>query len=146
MRSDKASQYFRIAEAVSKLSKDPAKKVGCVLLNPETHGVISVGFNGFPMGVNESIASRWQRPEKYSFVSHAEANAVSLAASAGVSTKNATCVVTCFPCSDCAKLLIQAGIRRVVTREANMESEKWGKSFKYSKIMLSEVGIDIQYV
>ncbi len=146
MRSDKAEAFFGIAEAVSKLSKDPLKKVGCVILDPDTNGVLSVGYNSFPIGVNETIMSRWEKPEKYSFVSHAECNAISLCACAGASTKNAICIVTCFPCCDCAKILIQSGIRHVVTRKANMESEKWGESFKYSKIMMEESKITLQYV
>ena len=146
MRSDKAEAFFGIAEAVSKLSKDPLKKVGCVILDPDTNGVLSVGYNSFPIGVNETIMSRWEKPEKYSFVSHSEENAVTLAASTGTSTKNAICVVTCFPCCECAKILIQSGIRHVVTKEANMNSEKWGESFKYSKIMFEEAGVEVQYV
>lgn len=146
MRQDKAEAFFGIAEAFSKLSKDPNTRVGCVLLDPDTNGILSSGYNGFPRGVNEKKLSRWERPEKYSFVSHAEVNSVSQASLAGTSTKNATCVVTKFPCSECTKILIQSGIRRVVTKEANMESEKWGESFKYSKIMFSEAGVVIQYV
>lgn len=136
---------MKVAESFANMSKDTTK-VGCVILDSETNGILSSGYNGFPRGVSENITSRWERPEKYSFMSHAEANAVCQSANSGASLKNATCVVTKFPCCDCAKILIQAGVRSIVTREANMNSEKWGDSFKYSKIMLSEAKITIQYV
>lgn len=147
MRPDKAEAFFGIAEAVSKLSKDPSTRVGCILLDPETLSVRCVGYNGMPRKIDESIDLRWQRPEKYSFVSHAEANAVALSAYNSTPTKDATCVVTMFPCVECSKMLIQAGIKKIVTKEPNEDLiERWGESFKYSKILLSEAGIDIQYV
>ncbi|CAM9532530.1 unnamed protein product [Pylaiella littoralis] len=147
MRQDKAQAFFGIAEAVSKLSKDPSTSVGCILLDPDTLSCKSLGYNGFPRGVNDTMEKRWERPEKYSFVSHAEANAVAQAALSGTSTKNAICVVTHFPCSDCSKLLIQSGVKRVVTKEPSDEMvERWGDSFNVSNVMFSETGIIIQYV
>ena len=147
MRQDKAQQFFDIAEAFAKMSKDKSTQVGCVLLDSDTLGILSSGYNGFPRGVSEKVLSRWERPEKYSFISHAEANSISQAAHGGTSTKNSTCVVTHFPCAECSKLLIQAGIRRVVTKEPSDEmKERWETSFKYSKIMLEESGVVLQYV
>lgn len=147
MRPDKAHAFFGIAESVSKLSKDPSTSVGCVLLDSDTLSCKSFGYNGFPRGVDDTVEKRWERPEKYSFVSHAEANAVAQAALSGTSTKNATCVVTHFPCSDCSKILIQSGIKRVVTKEPSDEMvERWGESFRYSKLMFDEAKVVIQYV
>lgn len=147
MLPHKAQQYFEIAEAFSKLSKDNSTKVGCVILNSETNSILSSGYNGFPRGVDERIESRWERPEKYSLISHAEANGVSQAAMSGTPLNNSTCVVTMFPCSECSKLLIQAGIKRVVTKEPGDDlKERWGVSFKYSKLMFEEAGVVLQYV
>lgn len=147
MRQNKAQAFFGIAEAVSKLSKDPSTKVGCVLLDPETHSVRSVGYNGFPLGVDDTIEKRWERPEKYSFVSHSESNAIALAARTGTPLDKSVCVVTKLPCSECCKMLIQAGIKRVVTEEPSDEMvERWGESFRYSKLMFDEAKVVIQYV
>lgn len=128
------------------MSKDTTK-VGCVILDSETNGILSSGYNGFPRGVSENIASRWEHPEKYSFVSHAEANAVCQSANSGASLRNATCVVNYFPCAECSKHLIQSGIKKVITREPSEDMVvRWGESFKYSKIMFAEAGVAIQYV
>ena len=146
MRSDKAVQFMQVAEAFANMSKDTTK-VGCVILDSETNGILSSGYNGFPRGIVENISSRWERPEKYSFVVHAEANAICQSANSGASLRNATCVVTVFPCSNCTKLLIQSGIKTVVTKKPIEDMiSRWGESFKYSKIMFEEAKITIQYV
>lgn len=147
MRQDKAQAFFGIAEAASKLSKDPSTKVGCVMLDPETLSVNIIGYNGFPRGFNDKIEKRWHRPDKYSFVTHSEMNAISLAARNGVPLNGSICVVTHFPCCDCVKLLIQSGISSIVTKKPSDDMiSRWGESFKYSKLMLEETGIDVQYV
>lgn len=145
MRSDKALQFMKVAESFADMSKDTTK-VGCVILDSETNSILSAGLNGMPREIDENIKERWNRPQKYSFISHAEANSVAQAALNGIPLRGSTCVVNYFPCSECAKLLIQSGIKTIVTKEADMESEKWGESFRYSKIMFSEAGLDIQYV
>lgn len=101
-----------VARAVSMKSKDQSTKVGAVIADPDTHRILATGFNGFPPGVNDT-AARWQRPLKYKYVVHAEANAILTAARFGVPIAGADLYVTLPPCSDCAKLLAAAGIRRV---------------------------------
>ena len=146
MKPHKALQYFRVAQSFAEMSKDPSTKVGCVLLAEESNHVLSAGFNGFPRGIDETIPSRWERPEKYSLISHAEANSISQAARTGTPLNKSICVVTLFPCAECCKLLIQSGISRVITREPDFDSEKWGDSFRYSRNMFTEAGIVVQYV
>ena len=146
MRADKAFQFMKVAESFSDMSKDTTK-VGCVILDPETNSILSSGFNGMPRGIDETIQERWARPHKYSFISHSESNAVAQAALNGVSLRGGTCIVTMMPCSDCTKLLIQAGVRRIITKVPDEDLKKrWGESFKYSKIMMEESKITIQYV
>ena len=146
MRQDKALQFMKVAESFASMSKDTTK-VGCVILDSETNGILSSGYNGFPRGVNENIVSRWKRPEKYSFVVHAEANAVCQSSNSSASLRNATCVVTMYPCAECTKLLVQAGVRRIVTKQPEEDLKKrWGESFRYSKLMLQETGVVVQYV
>lgn len=146
MRHSKALQYFEVAESFAKLSKDPSTKVGTLLLADESNHVLSAGFNGFPRGIDETIESRWQRPEKYALVSHSESNAVAQAARTGTPLNKSTCVVTVFPCADCCKLLIQSGVSRIVTREPDFEKVGWGRSFTYSKLMFEEAGVVLQYI
>jgi dCMP deaminase len=117
-------EYFiRQAMLVAEKSKDPSTKVGCVLVG-EDNEILSTGFNGFPRGVEEGkfvklytpISQRWERPEKYKWVEHAERNAIYNAARNGIRLKNARAYLNWepIPCSDCARAFIQAGIKEIV--------------------------------
>lgn len=108
--------FIKMAELVSTKSKDPSTKVGVVIVG-EDNEVLSTGFNGFPRGVDEvNYPERWERPEKYSWVIHAEANAVANAARVGVSLKGGRCYInfTPTPCTGCATLLIQSGVSAII--------------------------------
>lgn len=106
------TDYFMgMARHVSSLSKDPATKVGCVIATP-AKAVVSTGFNGIPMGVRDRT-ERMERPAKYLWTSHAEENAVALAARNGHKLEGCVAYVTHHPCSRCARLLIQAGVKAV---------------------------------
>jgi len=105
-------RYFMgFAEHAAKKSKD-ATKVGAVLVGPENEIRLS-GFNGPPRGVLD-LPERRERPTKYLFSSHSEANLVAFAAREGIRTKDCTVFVTHACCAGCARTLIQAGIRKVV--------------------------------
>lgn len=101
-----------LAKTVSRKSKDPRTKVGCVIVG-EDHEVLSTGFNGMPIGVSDRD-ERMLPPAKYLFTSHAEENAVAFAARNGHQLKGSTAYVTHPPCSRCARMLIQSGVRAVV--------------------------------
>lgn len=103
--------YLDIASSVATASKDTTK-VGAVLVGPDGE-IRLTGYNGPPMGVVDSV-ERFERPLKYLYASHAEMNLVSFAARAGVATRGCTVYVTHRPCSICTRLLIQAGVGRVI--------------------------------
>lgn len=124
-------------------AKDPQRKVGAILLRPGTLGVLAVGFNGIPRGVEET-ADRWARPAKYLYAQHAEANVISNCALDGISTKGAWCVSTLYPCVQCAGQLIQAGISRVLTIEPNFDDPRWGHEFKASETMFREARVEVE--
>lgn len=113
-KHDKAEwvRYFMgFARHAATKSKDPTK-VGAVIVGPD--GDVRVtGFNGPPAGVLDSPERR-ERPTKYLFASHAEANMVAFAARHGIRTEGCTVYVTHAPCSACMRSLIQAGITRIV--------------------------------
>jgi dCMP deaminase len=147
MRQDKAAKYMQLARYQANLfSKDPSTKVGALFLAPNSLQVLTAGYNGFPRGVDETKAERWQRPQKLMYVSHAEANGIANACRHGTPLENSIAVVTMFPCATCAKLMIQAGISRIVTHAPDMTCPKWGEEFQYSLEMLEESGVVIQYV
>ena len=144
MESHKAIKYIKLVRYMADLfSKDPNTKVGCLLLAPQSLQILSLGYNGFPRGVNENILDRWERPLKYSFVEHSERNCLYNACRSGVSTLNSIAVTTMFPCSDCCRALIQSGVKTVVTKTPDYELPKWGKDFEISKVMFEESGVAV---
>ena len=147
MREDKAKKFFKLALFEADLfSKDILKKVCALFIAPESLQILSTGYNGMPRGINENIEKRWERPEKYKYVVHAETNGIFNACRNGVSLKDSICIVTMFPCSSCAKALIQVGVKEIITLEPNFKHERWGEDFKYSFEMLNEAKIDLKYL
>lgn len=104
-------KFLNLAKFISTWSKDPSTKVGAVIAN-EHHQVLSLGYNGFPRGV-EDIESRYNdRDVKLLYVAHAERNALD---NAYTDVRGATLYTSLCPCNECAKSIIQRGIKRVVT-------------------------------
>jgi dCMP deaminase len=108
-------RWMQVAELVATWSEDQSTKVGCVIVDPVRQNLIQLGWNGLPRGILNT-EERNERPEKYKWFEHAERNAIYNAASSGVSglTGN-TLYVTLFPCCDCMRGIIQAGIPRICT-------------------------------
>ena len=108
-------EYFMgVALLSAKRSKDPNTQVGCCLVS-EDKKIIGIGYNGFPRPINDDHLP-WERvgdwlDTKYPYVVHAEANAI---LNSTKDLKGATLYVSLFPCNECAKLLIQSGIKEVV--------------------------------
>lgn len=143
-----AHYFMRLAEAVATRSKDLSTKVGCVLVSDDKV-ILSTGYNGIPAGVAD-IAERMERPAKYIWTSHAEENAVALAARVGSGVKGSTAYVTHHPCARCARMLIQAGITRVfvgpgTTSMPPEEFEVAAKMFDEAKVtvLLHETVVEI---
>lgn len=137
--------YFMVlARQVATKSKDDSVKVGTIIVGPD-HEVRSTGYNGFPRGIDETDPSRWERPIKYEWVEHAERNAIYNAARAGVSTNGCTVYLSGPPCTNCAKGLIQAGIRKVVMTTQNPFAGRkdWKESIQFAIDMLEEAGVDV---
>ncbi len=109
-------EYFMgIAMLSAARSKDNNTQVGACIVNAE-HKIVSVGYNGMPIGCDDDVMP-WEREgtfldTKYPFVCHAELNAI--LNRAAVSLKDCVIYVTLFPCNECAKAIIQSGIRHVV--------------------------------
>jgi len=146
--------FFDICETISKKSKDPSTKVGCVIVN-SGNSIVSTGYNGFPIGVNDKIvdtsddtikmSKRYERPEKYFWTAHAEENAIALAARNGVSLNGATLFVNRMrPCTRCTRLIIQSGIKKVyVMQDVSDETvNRWKEDNDIADIMMEEAGIE----
>lgn len=144
---NKFEKYFELAKFNADLfSKDPNTKVGAILLKPDLSAVVSTGINGFPRKLQDTDPKRWERPTKYTYVTHAEVNAVANAARIGVPTDGCVAIVTLFPCKECAKILIQSGISHIYTKKPDCDDPMWGQEFKFSKEMLDEVGVPITFI
>jgi len=138
--------FMKQAYLVAEKSKDPSTKIGSVIVK-DNH-IISSGFNGFPIGVYDSPTRYNDRETKYKFVVHSEANAVLSAARFGISTSGTTIYTQAIPCHDCAKAVIQGGVKKVVvhTKWPRMSHSKWEDSMKISIEMFTESGIEIGYL
>lgn len=137
-------RFMELAKLISTWSKDESTKVGCVVVGPDKE-IRSTGYNGFPRGVNDKIAARKVRPTKYKFTEHAERNAIFNAVLYGASCKGCVMYVTFPPCVDCARGIIQSGIREVIYLDIpDDKSQKipgWRDDLKTSFDMFDEAGV-----
>jgi dCMP deaminase len=137
----KELKFLRLAETVATFSKDPSTKVGAVAID-DNFNVLTVGYNGFPRGVVDSEERLCNRELKYKLISHAEANVVAQSAYSGISLRGATVLVSSlFPCVDCAKLLAQAGVRRVIAPK--IDNDRWKESNELARLIFHEAGVEI---
>ncbi len=135
-------RYLSLAKKVSTWSKDPSTQVGAITVGRKKE-VLSQGFNGFPRGIHDTDKRYNNREIKYKFVVHAEMNAIYNATYSGTSLDRATLYVYGLPiCSECAKGIIQVGIKRVVI-ENSKELDNWNQSIKLSQEMFNETGIKL---
>ena len=144
-RSDYISwdEYFMgIAELSALRSKDPSTQVGACIVSADNK-ILSMGYNGFPKGCSDDIFP-WTKIQaehdpynaKYVYVTHAELNAI--LNYRGGSLEEAKIYVTLFPCNECAKAIIQAGIKTMVFREDKYADTP---SVRASKRMLDAAGV-----
>ena len=126
-----------MAEELSKLSYANRKKVGCLIVKDTQ--IISEGYNGTPKGFSNECEYRSYVDEEYTKpeVLHAESNAISKIARSTNSSDGATLYVTLAPCFDCAKLIIQSGIARV------LYDENYNKN---GLALLQQAGVDVHCI
>ncbi len=141
-RSDYISwdEYFMgVARLAGMRSKDPNTQVGACIVSQDNK-ILSMGYNGFPVGCSDDEYP-WEREgseleTKYPFVTHSELNAI--LNYRGGSLEGAKLYVTLFPCNECAKAIIQAGIKTVI-----YASDKYASTFSTiaSKKMMDSAGV-----
>ena len=138
-------EYFMgIAVLSSKRSKDPNTQVGACIVS-DTNRILSIGYNGTPNGFEDKYFP-WDRTgdfleTKYAFVCHAEMNAISNFKGNKKDLENAKLYVTVFPCNECAKLMIQNGIKEIIYLSDKYKNTEGNKA---SKLMFDEC--DIRYI
>lgn len=138
--------YLQMADLIASRSKDKSAKIGAVLV--KDNAVISMGYNGFPRGVNDDVESRHERPAKYLYTEHGERNSILNAARHGVSCAGATMYTQGVPCADCSRAVIQAGITKLVARWQANETvfPGWIETCRIGREMLEEAGVEVTVV
>lgn len=132
--------FMGLAHLSALRSKDPNTQVGAAIVDNENR-VVSIGYNGMPRGCDDEKMP-WGREggfldTKYAYVVHAELNAI---LNAPRSVKDCTVYVSLFPCNECAKAIIQSGIKKIV-----YESDKYDGTDgnTASKMMLRQAGVEL---
>jgi dCMP deaminase len=130
-----------MAQGISKWSQDPSTQVGSVITSSD-HRILSLGYNGFPRGVEDHIERYENKPLKYKLVCHAERNALD---NALFDVSRATIFSTLFTCNECAKSIIQRGIRRVVAPTPDLKKDNpfnWAEAL----LMYKESGVKTTFL
>lgn len=133
-------RYFDLANHVAQWSKD-ATKVGAVIVGKDKRE-ISVGYNGFPAGIEDTDERLMNKDLKYKFTQHAEQNCLD---NTLFDTRGATLVVTMFPCSNCAKSIVSKKIACVVCPPP-LDREPWCDDAEFSKVMFAEAGVSLRII
>ncbi len=136
------ADLFDAAITAARGSPNQVRKVGAVLL-PGDGGAAIATCNTFPAGVADT-GQRHLGDGRLIWMEHAESNAIYAAARSGRSTEGATLASSYFPCTDCARAIVQAGIRRLITLAPDPADPVWGASFGPSETMLREAGVVIE--
>ena len=132
-------RFLGLAEHVSAWSKDPSTKVGAVITDCNNR-IISIGYNGFPKGVDDSTERLENREIKYKIVIHGERNALLFARRDLKDCKIYTWPF--MPCSPCASMIIQSGISEVISTFS--DNPRWIEDFKLSETLFKEAGVKLR--
>lgn len=142
--------FIKMMYLVASKSKDPKTKIGAILVRDKR--VISVGYNGLCIGVNDKVPERMVRPAKYMWFEHGERNAIYAAARYGIATDGTVLYTNGIPCTDCARAVIQAGVREVIVHKAYEDmsasaqrqkdpNSQWKGHNEVSTAMFKEAGV-----
>lgn len=147
-------EYFMaIAKLSSMRSKDPSTQVGACIVGLDNR-ILSIGYNGAPNGFSDDIFP-WERNgdmlnTKYAFVCHAEMNAILNYRGSRKELENAKIYVDLFPCNECAKLIIQSGIKEVLYLSDKFKDKEGNlletDAVLASKKMFNECGVKYHQV
>lgn len=138
-------RYLKLAKEVSTWSKDPSRKIGAVAVGSKGQ-ILAQGYNGFPRGILDLKERYEDREVKYKLVVHAEMNVIYNATFNGVSLDGATLYVYGLPvCGECAKGIIQVGIKKVVIAAEGDIPPMWEDSWSRTQDMFHEAGIGYEF-
>lgn len=148
VRGDRGARIRRFMSAASEAalhSTDRSTRVGCVIVGSDDQ-ILSIGFNSFTAGADPTREERHERPAKYKWTEHAERNAIYDAARRGVALEGASMYLPWFPCVDCARAIVQSGIKCLVAHEPDLSDPRWGEDFVVARQLLQEGGVRLDFV
>lgn len=142
---DKGNIMTDVLLYASTHSTDNSTQNAAFLVNDEGE-ILSKSANFFPKGVTFS-SDRLNRPQKYMFYEHAERNVIYDCAKNGIKTDGLTMFVVSFACADCARAIIQAGIKKVIgwKKAYDVLPERWKESVNVGLMMFQEAGVEYEY-
>lgn len=133
------------AITAARRSPNRVRKVGAVLVPLRGGEACAIhACNTYPLGVQDT-EERHLGNGRLVWMEHAERNAIFAAARAGVATEGAVLASTYFPCTDCARAIVQAGIRHLHTLPPDYADPVWGASFGPSRTILQEGGVELHF-
>lgn len=137
------ARFLDMARLAGSWSKDPSTKVGAVIVRPD-RTIVSLGYNGFPRGTEDYHHALNNRAEKLRRTVHAEVNAI---VTAHEKLDDCTLFVTpLHPCSTCAGIIIQSGVKHVVAEFAKDPNPSWVEDFKVAARMFKEADVKVELV
>jgi dCMP deaminase len=126
-------------------SKDPSTQVGAVVVGPD-HEIRSKGYNGLCRGEDDDNELFSVRPLKYALYEHAERNALYNMTRVGIPSNGCTMYCTWGPpCADCARAIVQSGIKEVVCHAEFPGSSGWSESTSISAGLLQRLGVKLRF-
>ena len=132
-------RFLDLAEHIGEWSYDPRTKLGAVIVD-DRNRILSVGYNGFPRGVDDDSYRYENRELKHLYVAHAERNALD---NSPHSVEGCTMYAALLPCNECAKSIIQRGITKVVSYHPDREDTF---NWDITKQMFHEAGVVLHLV
>lgn len=141
--------FMTMVYLVAAKSKDPDTHIGAVVIGPDKE-IRTTGYNGLPRWTRDDVPERMKRPEKYLWFEHAERNAIYNATLMGVSLKNCKMYTNGVPCANCARGVIQSGIKEVIVDVVwdglhKADGDVWSEEAKRSMQMFKEAGVKVRF-
>jgi len=154
-RANWKETFMTMACMMSMRSSDQSTKVGAVVVN-QNNVVLAMGYNGWCRGTSPwgDDDPRHERPLKYLYTEHAERNAIYNSARQGTSLENCTIYVSIMPCMDCARAIVQVGIKHVVVHKDGQDAynaaygfdeHRWTEDHKHAAELFKEAGVELEW-
>lgn len=142
--ADLDNALLDLAVGAASASPNHVRKVGAVLVTAD-RSVEIAACNSFPPGVR-ALPERAAGDNRFIWLEHAERAVIFEAARRGLATDGGTLLSTYFPCTDCARAIVQAGVKTVATPRPEYDDPVWGGSFRTSAIILAEGAVEVVFL